>query len=315
MPNLFGIEKLASYCYALCLYHKMILQYKTKNGKIDLIHVHIALRAGWVALLHHFFYRTPYFITEQYSGYMPEAKPFKPGFGFWRTNALRIIFSRVSCFLPVSNALGHSFQQHFPIRHLQPIYNVVNMDIFKTDNNTPIKDGIPTFIHISTLTAQKNPEDMLRAFHTLKHEYLQAFLLQIVGPCRSDLKQLAQDLAIDDCIAWIPETTQQSLFKLIQHADALVLYSRFETFGCVNMEAIASGIPVVVSDLPVFREYLLEGINAFFAETENPKQLAATLHKCIETMPFNSKSIAATAHDFSYQHIGAKLIEIYKKYL
>ncbi len=315
MSNFFGIEKLISYCFSLWLYHSMILQYKAKNGKPSLIHVHITLRAGWVALFHNLLYKTPYFVTEQYSGYMPEAKPYKPGFGFWRRIALRIILNRVSCFIPVSHSLGRSFEQQFPIKHMSPVYNVVNMEIFKQNNSATTHRAVPIFIHISTLTPQKNPEGMLKAFHLLKHQYQQKFSLQIVGPNRNDLKQLVNDLEIDDMILWIAETTQQNLFTLMQQADALVLYSRFETFGCVNMEAIASGIPVIVSDLPVFREYLQDGINAFFAETENPEALAFTLNTFIGKRPFDKKSIVSTAHDFSYQNIGPVIVEIYKKYL
>lgn len=315
MPSFLGIEKFISYCYSLWLYHKMILQYKAKNGKPKVIHVHITLRAGWVALYHKIFYKTPYFVTEQYSGYMPEAKPYKPGFSFWRSIALRTILNHSSCFLPVSHALGQSFLQQFPIRPLRPVYNVVNMKIFKPIDKKQPNSNVPVFIHISTLTAQKNPEDMLKSFHFLKHQYHQKFLLQIVGPSRPDLKKMVHDLVLDDMVLWMAETTQQALFTWMQQADALVLYSRFETFGCVNIEAIASGLPVVVSDIPVFREYLQEGINAFFAETENPEKLAYTLHTFIEKRPFDNISIAATAHHFSYEKLGATIMEVYEEFM
>lgn len=315
MPRLMGLELIFSYCYALWLYHKLIKQFIRQKGKPSLLHAHITLRSGWVALYYYFIYKVPYFVTEQYSGYMPEAKPYQPGFSFWRKLALQLIIKKAACFIPVSKTLGVAFQKQFSIKHLKAVYNVVNTDIFKLPNLINQTKNKPVFLHISTLTPQKNPEDMLIAFNYLKEKLFIDFSLLIVGPEKKHLKVLSRDLHLDDHITWIAETTQQQLAAYMWQADAFILYSRFETFGCVNMEAISCGLPVIVSDIPVFREYLQQGKNAFFAAPENPEALASAIKSFIDSEPLDRAAVADTAVSFRYKNIGSEIIDIYKQFL
>lgn len=315
MPRLMGLEVLFSYCYSLWLYHKLLSKIIRQKGKPSLLHVHITLRCGWVALFYFLKYKIPYFVTEQYSGYMPEAKPFQPGFSFWRKLALKLIINKAACFLPVSKTLGNAFEMQFQIQHVRAVYNVVNREIFNLEQLPDYNKSKPVLLHISTLTPQKNPEDMLWAFHYLKEHFHQDFSLLIVGPEKKHLKILATQLQLDNQITWIGETTQPQLAEYMKQADAFVLYSRFETFGCVNMEAIACGIPVIVSDIPVFREYLQEGVNAFLAPTENPEVLASVFKLCIDKMPMDKHSIAKTALPFFYENTGSQMVSIYKEFL
>lgn len=153
---------------------------------------------------------------------------------------------------------------------------------------------------------------MLQAFAQLKHNYHCPFNVWIVGPETLALKQLAITLNLQDNISWLPETTQQTLACYMQQASALVLYSRYETFGCVNIEALACGLPVIASDIPVFREYLQQGITAWFAQPDSPEALAKVLYEfATNQQNINKKIIAEKAQAFSYAVIGKKIAEQY----
>ncbi len=60
-------------------------------------------------------------------------------------------------------------------------------------------------------------------------------------------------------------------------ADAFVFPSVKEGFGLVVLEALAAGLPVVASDIPVFAEYLQDGRNALLAPPNDPAAVAAAL--------------------------------------
>lgn len=60
-------------------------------------------------------------------------------------------------------------------------------------------------------------------------------------------------------------------------ADALAFPSTKEGFGLAALEAMAAGLPVVVADLPVFREWLTPGRDALAAPVGDPAALAAAL--------------------------------------
>jgi glycosyltransferase-like protein len=62
-------------------------------------------------------------------------------------------------------------------------------------------------------------------------------------------------------------------------ADAFAFPSVKEGFGLVVLEALAAGLPVVASDIPVFAEYLQDGHNALLAPPNDPAALAAALRR------------------------------------
>jgi glycosyltransferase-like protein len=62
-------------------------------------------------------------------------------------------------------------------------------------------------------------------------------------------------------------------------ADAFAFPSVKEGFGLVVLEALAAGLPVVASDIPVFAEYLEDGESALLVPPGDPTALATALHR------------------------------------
>jgi glycosyltransferase involved in cell wall biosynthesis len=69
-----------------------------------------------------------------------------------------------------------------------------------------------------------------------------------------------------DFVGFVPE---EELKRLIRNASALVYPSLDEGFGIPPLEALSVGVPVIVSDLPVFREVV--GDAAFFIQLGDPE--------------------------------------------
>lgn len=74
----------------------------------------------------------------------------------------------------------------------------------------------------------------------------------------------------------VPEADLPGLYR---EADCLVLpsVSRLEAFGIVALEAMASGVPVVVSDIPGVREVLEPDVTGLVAAPLDPKDLAGRI--------------------------------------
>jgi glycosyltransferase-like protein len=65
-------------------------------------------------------------------------------------------------------------------------------------------------------------------------------------------------------------------------ADVFAFPSTKEGWGLVVLEAMSAGLPVVASDLPVFREYLRPGRDALLVPPGDPQSLAAALTSVLD---------------------------------
>jgi glycosyltransferase involved in cell wall biosynthesis len=314
-PNSFKLfEKIKSYLKRRSLYQRLINGHIQENGLPELAHVYVAINAGAIIKWLKKKFKIPYVITEQWTCYLAEARPNFLDFKFWSKRLCKKVFEGAAGTSVVSKYLGQRLMELFQIKSYEVIPNVVDANIFKPSFKKA--DVIINFLHISVLNYQKNPEDLIQAFSIIKRKGY-AFRLDIVGPEQKELSSLVNELQLNENILFHPEMEHQELVKLMQQADALVLYSRYETFGCVLIEANACGIPVIVSDIPVFHENIVEGLNGTFAENENPLALAEKLIWFIENKNiFSPQHITENNNNkFNYKVVGKKFVDWYSQIL
>jgi len=98
------------------------------------------------------------------------------------------------------------------------------------------------------------------------------------GPLNSDLRQLISDLGLQDFVV-LPGFKQYDELPLYYGlANAFVHASRVEQWGLVVNEAMASGLPVIVSDrCGCASELVQEGINGFTFDPGDEAQLTSRL--------------------------------------
>ena len=292
------------------IYRQTLKKNIEENGKPALVHVQVALNVIWQALWLKKKYSIPFIISDQWTGYLPEARPnldtYHPVYKRW----LKKMFKEAAAVSVVSGVLGKAISNRFKIEKYIVIQNVVDTNIFY-----PVQKQLSTvtkFIHVSVLNYQKNAEQIMEAFYQVKNSG-HNFQLTIYGPENFQLKQLVQDKNLEDYIIFKKEVPQDILAKDMQQSDALVLYSRYETFGCVVIEANACGIPAILSDLPVFREYIIQNKTGFFAKPNDAESLAGTIIKFIQNKnTFSQTEIADhTKSNFSYEVIARQFDELY----
>jgi glycosyltransferase-like protein len=88
---------------------------------------------------------------------------------------------------------------------------------------------------------------------------------------------LREDLDLDGSVRVLGPVTDEELERLYLAADVFALPSTKEGFGLAVLEALAAGVPAVVSDLDVFRTYLSDGDSALMAPVGDHVALAEAL--------------------------------------
>ena len=96
--------------------------------------------------------------------------------------------------------------------------------------------------------------------------------------------------------ALLGKLPQEQLPDLSRWADALVLPSRFDSFGLVVLEALACGLPVIVSDRVGAKDFVEDGVNGRIFASEDSAALAAMLADYArEPAPLRAMRAAAIA--------------------
>jgi glycosyltransferase involved in cell wall biosynthesis len=111
----------------------------------------------------------------------------------------------------------------------------------------------PYFLVVGQNSPTKRHADALRAFAAGAPRPWRLVLLQR-GTVDNPLASLTAALDVADRVIWLPTVARADLVALLQCAGALLQPSLYEGFGLPVVEAMACGCPLVVSDLPTFRE-------------------------------------------------------------
>jgi glycosyltransferase involved in cell wall biosynthesis len=117
----------------------------------------------------------------------------------------------------------------------------------------------PYFVFVSTIEPRKNHLLILKIWQKLAAQLGdQVPHLVIIGQRGwdyGDVVDLLEDPTLKSLVTDIPACTDPEMVNFLQHARAMLFPSFTEGFGMPVVEALAQGLPVIASDLPVFREF------------------------------------------------------------
>jgi glycosyltransferase involved in cell wall biosynthesis len=139
----------------------------------------------------------------------------------------------------------------------------------------------PFVLFVSSLWPYKNCEGLLRAFAAAKTD-LGDCQLVVVGPGRDgdyagQLRELAGQLGIAEDVVWVGGVPLAETVNFYRCADVFVYPSFNETFGLPILEAMATGCPVVTSDISAMPE--TAGGAALLADPKDPEAIADAIVK------------------------------------
>lgn len=145
-------------------------------------------------------------------------------------------------------------------------------------------EGLPVeyILYVGNMFPHKNIPRLLTAFSQLKHRKM----LVMVGPYDAfalRMRQRAIDLGISDRVVFLHNVSDGELKYVYTHASALVFPSLTEGFGLPVLEAAYFNCPLLLSDIPAFREIAppnAQFFNPHYADNIREKlEIAGTLKK------------------------------------
>ncbi len=121
-----------------------------------------------------------------------------------------------------------------------------------------------TVLFAGRLSQEKGVLEIPRIFENIKKKLPKARMVFAgTGPAEETLRSLLPDAVY---LGWVDSDLLPAVYST---ADVLLLPSRFDTFGCVVLEAMSCGTPVVAYNTKGPRDIILNGLNGFVGETES----------------------------------------------
>jgi glycosyltransferase involved in cell wall biosynthesis len=112
----------------------------------------------------------------------------------------------------------------------------------------------PWLLNVGSAIPRKRIDVLLRVLAAVRQEIPEVLLLRVGGELTMEQRDLARDLRVEDAVHVLPPLTREVLAAVYRRADLLLHTADAEGFGLPVIEALASGCPVIASDLDVLRE-------------------------------------------------------------
>jgi glycosyltransferase involved in cell wall biosynthesis len=123
------------------------------------------------------------------------------------------------------------------------------------------------------LQPEKNYRGLIRAFARVRKIHDDAMLLIVgSGPERDRLLSLARSLDLDECVKILPWA--RDVASYYKSCDLYVQPSLYEGWGLAVIEALASGAPVVMTDVGCAGEVVRNGETGMVVPPRNEQALA-----------------------------------------
>lgn len=214
----------------------------------DLVHLHFPLPLG-LAVLALPRRRWPLVVTVHGNGDIYELPPAV-------APLTRAVLRQADAIVSVSADLATHLTERLRVGPVTAIPNGVDTDLLRPEPHPP--SDVVRLVSISRVVPRKNIDVLVTAVQRLAREGERRLELLVAGtgPSEGDIARLCEGSPATRFLGFVDEARKR---ELLAEADLFVQLSVREGLSIATLEALASGVPCIVSDLPGVREPITPG--------------------------------------------------------
>jgi glycosyltransferase involved in cell wall biosynthesis len=181
-----------------------------------------------------------------------------------------------------------------------------------------IPPDVPVVLMVGRIVPHKGVEQFIEA---ARHVPEARFLVAGEGSLLEPMKRLAASMGVADRVRFTGRVSEARLPEVYAACDVFVLpsVSRLEAFGIVALEAMATGKPVIVADIPGVREVIVDGVDGLLADPVNALDLAEKIRRLLadpETRSqMGARARAKVLASFSIERVTDRIEALYRSVL
>ncbi len=278
-----------------------------RNWQPDVMHVHFAVPSGPVAWVLSKITGVPYVLTV-HLGDVPGGTPEKTGRWFRVVKPFTFpIWNGANQVVAVSQFTRDLAKLTYQVP-IRVIHNGVDISNFKSG---PIQiHNPPRLVFAGRFVPQKNPLTVIQILHQLK--YLDWSLVMLgAGKLFEQVKEKVEHHQLENRITMPGWVTPEEVKKEFQRSDILFMPSLSEGLPVVGVQALASGLAIIVSDIGGFSDLVIPGENGYLCDPNNIESFLSPLEELLgdpnRLLEFRQTSLKK-AKDFDL----ARIVKMYE---
>lgn len=234
-------------------------------------------------------------------------------------NYFRKVLAKVDENIAVSKSAASLVLKYYPETPFHIIPNGISLDRFST-SVAPIekfRDGVFTILYVGRMDPRKGAKYLFAALPILEKQ-LPNFRILVVG---SGWMKNVYDKYIPPKllhrVEFVGYVTPEELPRYYRSADVYCSpATNGESFGLVLLEAMASGIPIVASDIVGYHDVVENKREGLLVPARSPRHLAEaliTLARYPEKRGEMARNGLAKARGYSWEHVVNQIEPVYEK--
>ena len=286
----------------------MLLRSTIKDIKPTVIHAHYASSYGLLGWLCRF---KPFILSVWGSDVY--YFPYKNLFNKW---IMRYIIHYPNALCSTSFAMKKIIENDYRRKDVKVIPFGVDINLFQPENKLNEDFTVGT---IKSIESHNGIENILEAAKIIIHDYNEKINFLIIGggTLLKSMKEKAKKLGLEKNVCFTGHLNHEIVVKYYSLLSVFIAVSKRESFGVSVVEASASGVPSITSNIGGLTEVNLHNKTGLVLRENNPHELADSIMKLYKDNELrvklgnNARNYAA--ENFNWKDNVNQMIDIYKE--
>jgi glycosyltransferase involved in cell wall biosynthesis len=287
-----------------------------REQRIDGVIAYFTVPCGHVGYLLRRRLGIPYIVSLR-GGDVPRHVPELDNFHRLLTLPRRAFLRNATAVVANSESLARLSEKTDPVA-VTVIPNGVDSNFFSPHpNGNRAREKAARFLFVGRLVPSKNLLAVFEAMAALKKSNNLECNLDIVGdgPQLGELQRLSQDHGVGQRVTWHGWLEKEGVRELYRQCDCFLNPSLYEGMPNTVLEAMASGLPVIASDVGGNNALVRDGQTGFLVDLAAPAALSSAMAKCARDPELHRRLGARgreiVEREFSWQSVATRYVELF----
>lgn len=234
--------------------------------------------------------------------------------------ALDMFFDRLDARIAVSEAAREFADNHFPGDY-DIVPNGIDLELYRPDVRPipELMDGRKNILFVGRFDeSRKGFIHLLRAMPAVRSQFPDARLILLGSGNRVRLQRLLDEQEVGDII-FAGAVNDQLKARYYASCDVFCAPSTGrESFGIILLEALATGKPVVASNIPGYAGVIEHGVTGLLAKPKDSNDLALALVRMLADTELRQQVVKnglRHVQQFSWENVARRVLAVYERAL